>query len=152
MRHPGSRQAPAPPHIARAFKALQRRVDDLGSQKTAAELHAVQASISLGLPCTGPSYADTWRMWTYRDGANVYADIAVSAGAASVVRVRLACADYGVTGTPAATGAPGEQVLRASLAMPDAWPPGEAHYVTVQAFRASGTDATTLQVLRGWQR
>lgn len=151
-RHAGSRQAPSPPHVARAFKALQRQVDDIGWQKNARDLHAVSADITDGIAVTGGGFADRLRMWTYRDGAAVYADCAAGCGAGSVVQVRLACPDLSITGSAAVSDAGGEQVLRVSLDLPDAWVPGDAHYVTVQAFRSSGSDATTIQVIRGWQR
>jgi hypothetical protein len=152
VRHPGSRQAPTAPHIARAFKAMQRTIDDQASQLDPQELQAVQAAITTGQPCTGAAFADIFRMWTYRRGAAAYADVAVGCGTASVVQVRLTAPDFTLLGAATVSAAGGEQVLRVTLAYPDAWAPGDTHYVTVQGFRASGADATTMQVVRGWQR
>lgn len=151
-RHPGPRGVAAPPHAARAFRRLQRQVDDAAWQVAPQELRPVDADVTTGKPCTAGSYADLYRFWTCRKGAGVYADVAAGCGTGSVVRVRLACPDFTLTGDEAVSPAGGEHVLHVSLALPDAWQPGEARYVTVQAYRSSGTDATTLQVLHGWQR
>lgn len=151
-RHTGPRGQAAPAHIARSFKRVQRQVDDLASIRKPQELHAVDSDVTTGKPCTAGAFASLQRFWVYRNGANVYTDVAVGCGTASVVQARLTCTDFTLTGEPVASAAGGEHVLRLSLAMPDAWQSGDAHYVYVQGFRSSGTDATTLQVVRGWQR
>jgi hypothetical protein len=152
VRHAGSRNMPHPPNLVRSLKALQRSVADLTWLVKSSPLQPVLASVAAGQPCTAGSMTAVYRMWTYRDGAAVYADVAVGCGSASVVQVRLACPDLSVTGTTAVSGAGGEQVLRVQLDLPDEWTPGDTHFVTVQAFRSSGSDATTMQVVRGWQK
>lgn len=151
-RHTGPRGQAAPPHIARSFKRVQRQVDDLAWQKKPQELHPVNADVTTGQACTAAAFANLMRFWVYRNGASTYTDVAVGCGASSVVQARLTCADFTLTGDAAVSAAGGEHVLRLSLAFPDAWQSGDAHYVTVQGFRSSGTDSTTLQVVRGWQR
>lgn len=152
VRHPGSRNMPHPPHIVRAFKGLERAVSDIARIIRPSELLPVLASVTGGQPCTATSMTSVYRMWTYRNGAAVYADVAVGCGSSSVVQVQLTCPDYAIAGTPAVSAAGGEQVLRVELDLPDEWEPGDTHYVMVQAYRSAGTDSTTIQVARGWQR
>ncbi|HEY1668501.1 MAG TPA: hypothetical protein VGG54_22650 [Trebonia sp.] len=152
VRQAGSRLFPHPPHVARAVRALQRTAADNRWQMPPSALNPVPASVTSGEPCTASTMTDVYRMYVYRAGAAVYADVAAGCGTSSVVSAQLACSDFGLTGTAVTSVTGGEQLLRLQLDMPDEWPPGEAHYVTVQAMRVSGADATTLQVARGWQR
>lgn len=151
-RHTGPRGQASPPNVVRSVKRIQRQVGDLTDIKKPQELHAVDADVTTGKPCTAAAFANLQRFWVYRNGANVYCDVAVGCGTSSVVQARLTCTDFTLTGDAAVSAAGGEHVLRLELAMPDAWQSGDSHYVTVQGFRSSGTDATTLQVIRGWQR
>jgi hypothetical protein len=145
----GSRTVPHPPHIARVIRGLQRQVRD-------ATMRVVQSLLPVpltpGTACTAAAMASVLKMWTYRTGASVFVDLDVAAGAGSVVSAQLACPDLGVTGAAAATAAGGEQVVRLRFDYPASWNPGDRHWIYVQAFRVSGTDATTCQVARAWQR
>ena len=117
------------------------------------DLLPVTATAAAGTAATASSWTTYARLWVYRSGAAVYVDVDVWTGTASVVAIQLTCPDLGVTGTWVETGnTGGEWVMRAQLNFPDAWNPGDSHFVAVQAYRVSGTDATAIQVARAWQR
>lgn len=147
--HPGSRTVPHPPHIARVIRGLQRQVKD-------ATMRPVQSLMPVPVTpptaCTAAAMTSIIKMWTYRSGGAVYVDLDVAAGASSVVSAQLTCPDLAVTGAAVTTAAGGEQVIRLQLGFPDSWPPGDQHFLYVQARRVSGADATTCQVARAWQR
>lgn len=149
--HEGVRTAPHPPHLARVLRGLARQVDDNRWQRPPQSLAVIPASGG-GQPCTGATMTATWRMWTYRAGASAYCDVVVEAGTGSVVAAQLTAPSFAFTGSQVNSAAGGEQVLRLELDYPDAWPPGTAAWIQVQACTVSGTDATTILVARAWQR
>lgn len=151
VRHAGSRTVPHPPHIARVIRGLQRQVRDSNARPWQS-LRPVPASVTAGQPCTGGAMASVYKMWTYRVGASIYVDADMGCGAGSVLAAQLYCSDLAVTGTTVQTAAGGEQVIRLELDFPVSWNPGDQHWVYVQAYRVSGTDATTMQIARAWQR
>jgi hypothetical protein len=145
----GSRTVPHPPHIARVIRGLQRQVKDATKRQVQSIL---PVPVTAGTPCVAAAMASVLKMWVYRSGASVYVDLDVNCLTASVVSAQLTCTDLAVTGAAVNTAAGGEQVIRLTLLMPQSWNPGDVHYVYIQAYRVSGTDATTCQVARSWQR
>lgn len=152
-RFPGSRLVDHPPHLMRNLLAM--RADQRGQRDlTRTDILVFTASdFTRGVPCTSATMINTHETLVYRCGVILYADVACGTSAASAMEAQLAVPDLGVTGDPVASASGGtEQVVRLTLTLPDAWDMGDAHLVFVQARRTSGSDATTMRVLRAWQR
>jgi hypothetical protein len=148
-RHPGSRTVAHPPHLIRVIHALRdevRRARDITRPET-----LVFTPVA-GFAATSATMADVVMTRVYRSGENLHADLRANTGAASVMSFQLTVPALAVTGAAVTTAAGGIQTVRASLAMPDAWERGGAYEVFLQAQRVSGTDATTVAVMRAWQR
>lgn len=152
-RHPGSRVVDHQPNILRVIRAIQEELRKIRDKTRPEVLTFVDADPSRGVPCVSGAMVSTHETKVYRSGDSLYADVACGTGAASSMEVQLAVPDLGVTGTPVASGTGGtEQIVRVALAMPTSWDSGAAYLTYVQARRATGADATTVRVLRAWQR
>jgi hypothetical protein len=96
---------------------------------------------------------NTHETMVYRSGDSLYADVACGTGSGSNMEVRFNIPSLVVSGTAVQSGSGGtERIVRITLTMPAAWASGAAHLVYVQGRRVSGADATTVRVLRSWQR
>ncbi|MEW9530750.1 hypothetical protein [Microbispora sp. NPDC049125] len=152
-RHPGSRFIAKAPDVVRSIVAIRNDVGTAANRVRRQDLAFAVAAVASGVACTAATFTQTHAVMAYRSGHNLYADLAMGTGAASVMEARLTVPDLGLVGATATTGTGGVDVdLRVSLALPDAWPMGEAHRVYVEARRVSGADATTVRVLAAWQR
>lgn len=151
VHHQGSRSVPYQPNLARVIAGLRRQLRDL-SMRQLQSLLPVPAGVTAGAACTAAAMTSIFKMWTYRVGGGIYVDADIGCGTGSVVAAQLYCPDLGVTGAAVETAAGGEQVMRLTLQFPTSWNPGDTHWVYVQAYRVSGTDSTTIQVARAWQR
>lgn len=152
-RHAGSRVVDKPPNILRTIRLIEKKLARLASVTRPEVLVAVPASPSRWEPAAAASMTNVLRWYVYRSGSKILADVGCGTGAGSVMRAQLAVPALGLTGDAVTTASGGtERIVRLSLTMPEAWASGAVYPVYVQAMRVSGTDATTLAVLRGWQR
>ncbi|MFF4777511.1 hypothetical protein ACFY05_32110 [Microtetraspora fusca] len=152
-RHAGSRLVTKGPNLVRAVSAIRGAVATNGAKIRRQDLSFTVAAPASGVPCTSGSFVQTHVTMVYRSGHNLYADLGLGTGAASVMEARLTVPDLGLTGAAVTTAAGGaDQDARVMIALPDAWAIGSAHRVYVEARRVSGSDATTVRVLAAWQR
>lgn len=151
-RHPGSRTVIREPNIVRTIAAQRDAVAKLAARIRREDMSFAPADPALGEPATSATMASTHVTLVHRSGHNLYCDVAAWMGVSSVLAARLYVADLDVAGPPVTSGEGGEQDLRLQVSMPDSWLVGDAHRLYVQARRVSGADATTLRVLRAWQR
>lgn len=148
-RHRGSRTVARTPDVVQVISAIR---EDAHAQATRTRRDEIPMPPVTGVTVTATVWTATHESMVVRSGHTLYADLAVNAGAASVVEVRLAVPALGVTGPVAVTGPGGDDVdVRATLALPDDWEIGARYRVRVQARRESGADSTTVRVLRCWQ-
>lgn len=152
-RHRGARTVSREPNGVRAIVAIR---DDLGAQMARIrreDITFAPADWTRGEPAISATMANVLVTRLYRSGHVLYVDVAAGLGTESVLSAQLAVPDLSLTGVAVTSGAGGpEQDLRLQLAIPATWPMGESHRVYVQAMRVSGADATTLRLLRAWQR
>jgi hypothetical protein len=152
-RRPGSRLVGHAPDLIRVIRQIQA---DLRSLATAGRLETLTVTTygaATGTAATAASLTGIFLLYPYRSGNAIYADVIAGTGAASIVGADLYVPDLTLSSGEVQTPAGGtEQIVRLSLPLPDAWGSGEAHQVQVRARRVSGTDATTVRVLRAWQR
>lgn len=152
-RHPGSRLVPHPPDLVRTIKAMRRDISRAANAQQTETIVAISATPSRWEPATSATMANVQQMNIYRSGSHLFADVACGTGAGSVLRVQLTCPDLSLTGTAVTTASGGTQrIIRVQLDFPDVWTVGTVHLVNVQAMRVSGTDSTTMAVIRAWQR
>lgn len=152
-RHPGSRTVSRAPNLVRAVTAIRQGLGTKVARIRPEVMTFTTADWTLGYPATSSTMADVATTRVYRSGHALYADIAVGLGEASVVAAQFSVPDLGVVGPAVTSGTGGIfQDLRIQLAIPDTWQMGADYRVYIQACRVSGSDATTLRVLRAWQR
>jgi hypothetical protein len=151
-RHRGSRLVTRTPDLVRALVGMR---DDIQATRRPRreEMGFAPADWTRGEPATSAVMANVHVTLVYRSGHAVFVDLLAGTGTSSVLAAQLVQPDLGLTGSAATTTpAGGERQLRLQLDMPATWQVGEARLVYVQAQRVSGADATTLRVLRAWQR
>ncbi|GIH95449.1 hypothetical protein ACFFMN_23065 [Planobispora siamensis] len=152
-RHPGSRVVTTTPDVVRAVTDIRQQVGAQAARVRREDVTFTSADPARGEPCTAAAMTNTLVTTVYRSGHTLYVDLAMGTGAASVMEARITVPDLSITGAAIDTPAGGvERDIRVQLSLPDAWPMGEAHRVYIQARRVSGGDATTVRVLRAWQR
>ncbi|MBO2461661.1 hypothetical protein [Actinomadura violacea] len=152
-RHPGSRLVPHDPDLVRALKAMRRDIQRAATAQQTETIVAIPAVPSRWEPATAAAMANVQQMNIYRSGSHLFCDVACGTGAGSVLRVQLTCPDLALTGTAVTTASGGTQrIIRVQLDFPDAWTVGAVHLVYAQAMRVSGSDSTTMAVIRAWQR
>ncbi|MEV8634283.1 hypothetical protein AB0395_21770 [Streptosporangium sp. NPDC051023] len=152
-RHVGSRVVATAPDAVRTITGIRAEVSRQATRVRRESLTFAPADPSRGEPCTAAVMVSVLVAMIYRSGHNLYADVAMGTGAASVMQAQLAVPGLGLTGDVVDTAAGGsERDIRLRLELTDAWPMGEAHRVYVQARRLSGADATTVRLLGAWQR
>lgn len=152
-RHRGARTVIRKPNLVRAVTVIRDNISAQAARIRPEIMTFTSADPALGYPADAAAMANVATTRVYRSGRALYADIAVGTGDASVVAAQLAVPDLGATG-PAVTSDEGGtfQDLRLQMEIPDTWEMGIDYRVYVQAMRVSGADATTLRVLRAWQR
>lgn len=151
--HPGSRMVEHPPSLVRVISRIRKDVAHARDRTRPETLTFAPADPARGEPCISATLVNTHETLVYRSGNMLYADVACGTGAGSVMEVRFNAPDLPVTGSAVTTAAGGtKRVVRISLTLPDAWDSGAAYLTYVQARRVSGADATTVRVLRAWQR
>ncbi len=152
-RHLGSRLVNRPPSLIRSVAAIRDNVGTNSSRIRREEITFAPADVTRGEPAISATMASTHVTKVYRSGHTLFVDLAMWLGAGSVMSAQLTVPDLGISGNIATTtGGGGEQDLRVSLDLPSGWELGDIHRVYVQAMRVSGADATTVRVLRSWQR
>uniref|UniRef100_UPI003F493A9C hypothetical protein n=1 Tax=Nonomuraea sp. CA-251285 TaxID=3240002 RepID=UPI003F493A9C len=152
-RQRGSRLVTRAPSAVRQIAAMREEARTAASRIRPEPLTFAPADPALGAPCAAGSFTPVHTTLVYRAGRRIFVDLLIYTGAASAVEARLAVPDLSLTGVAAATPVGGTTaLLRVELAFPDAWPPGEAHLVNVEAYRSTGGDATTSRVLRARTR
>lgn len=152
-RHRGSRLVDKTPNLIREIQSLRRQVETTRDKTRPETLTFVPSAATAWPACTSATMVSMVKTLVYRSGRIVYAVVGCGTGAGSVMEVQLTCPDLGVTGPAVQTASGGtERDVQVQLVMPTAWVSGDAHMVIVQGRRVSGADATTLQVLRAWQR
>lgn len=152
-RHPGSRVVGHAPNVVRDLRRLQDTMRALRDRTRPEQVRFIDADLTRRTPCTAAAMTNVLEAYVYRSGDTLYADLAAGTGAGSVVEAQLTVPDLALTGAAVQTAAGGtERIIRVRLAMPAGWDSGAAHLVYVQGRRVSGADATTLAVLRAWQR
>jgi len=148
----GARTVITQPNLIRAINGLRTKIDS-GLRIRREEIAMVTADPAKGEPCQTPTMTSVFVSRVYRSGHAIYADVAAYTGAGSVVAARISVPELGLDGPTAISDeGGGEQDLRLRLTLPDTWGMGESRRVVVQACRLSGSDPTTLRVLRAWQR
>ncbi len=152
-RHAGSRLVAKSPDLIRAVAGIRANGAAAQSRVRREDVAFTEASAAAGVACTSASFIQTHVTMVYRTGHSLFADIAAGTGAGSVLEIRLTVPDLSLTGAAVASATGGTDVdVRVELALPDAWTPGDPHRVFVEGRRLSGADATTIRVLRAWQR
>lgn len=152
-RHPGSRFVDHEPHLIRDIRAILAAIQQNRDRTRPETLTFAPSDPARGEPCVSATMVNTHETKVYRSGNTLYADVACGTGAGSVMAVQLSVPALSLVGSAATTPSGGtEQVVRVSLTLPDTWASGAAYLTYVQAQRVSGTDATTVRVLRAWQR
>lgn len=151
-RHRGSRLVTRTPDLVRTLVGMR---DDIQSARRVRreDITVAPADWTRGEPATSATMANVHVTLVYRSGHALYFDLYAGTGAGSVLEAQLSVPDLSVTSAAVmTTPAGGERLLRLQLGLPATWQVGDAHLVYVQARRVSGADATTLRVLRAWQR
>lgn len=151
-RHRGNRLVTRTPSLVRTLVGMR---DDIQASRRIRreDITVAPADWTRGEPAVSATMADVHVTLVYRSGHALFFDVLAGTGAGSVLAAQVSVPDLSVTGAAATTTpAGGERLLRLQLDMPATWQTGEAHLVYVQARRVSGADATTLRVLRAWQR
>lgn len=152
-RHPGSRTVSRVPNAVRSLIAMRNNVDGTLTRVRREDVTFAPADWTRGEPATSATMASVFVTRLYRSGHNLYIDVAAGLGVESVLSAQISVPDLSLTSPPITSGAGGnEQDLRLQLALPTTWEMGAVYRVYVQAMRVSGADATTLRVLRAWQR
>jgi hypothetical protein len=152
-RHLGSRVVSRAPNLIRTVTAIRDTAAANTTRIKREDVTFAPADWTRGEPATSATMASTHVTRVYRSGHSLYVDVAAGLGDASIVSAQLAVPDLGVIGPAVTSGEGGvEQDLRLQLSMPTPWEIGAVYRVYVQAMRVSGADATTLRVLRAWQR
>lgn len=150
-RHPGSRLTTKGPDFVRAVADVRSRsVTD----RTKIRREEISFSaVSSGVPCTSALMIDTHDTKMARTGYALFVDLVAVTGPASVVEARISVPSLAIFGSSVATLSGGtEREILVRLNMPDSWDIGSVYRVYVQARRLTGADATTIRVLRAWQR
>lgn len=150
-RHAGSRLITRGPDFVRAVADVRSR---LVTNLTKIRREEISFSaVNSGVPCTSGIMINTHDTRMARTGYSLFADLVAVTGAASVVEAQITIPALSISSPPVATPSGGtERELQVTLEMPDAWDIGLTYRVYVQARRVSGGDATTLRLLRAWQR
>jgi hypothetical protein len=152
-KHPGSRLVDHPPNVGRIIRRIEAEIARVANKTRLETLTFVPAVPSRGEPATAAALADVLETLVYRSGTKLLADVACGTGAGSVMEARLSVPSLALTGPTVATASGGtERIIRIELTLPTAWESGAAHLTYVQARRVSGSDATTVRILRAWQR
>lgn len=152
-RHQGSRLVSRSPDLIRALTTLRNGNEASAARIKREEVTFAPADWTRGEPAVSATMASTHVTRVYRSGHNLYIDVAAGLGTASVVSAQIYVPELDLTGVTVTSGAGGdEQDLRLQLSLPANWEPGTSHRVYVQAMRVSGSDSTTMRVLRSWQR
>jgi hypothetical protein len=152
-RHQGSRLVTRPPSSVRTINTIRAEVRAMTSRVRPEEIAFADADPARGVPCTSATFAGTHLSHVYRSGRALFVDVLAYTGTGSVMEARLTAPDLSLTGTAVASPSGGtHRVVRVELALPETWLMGEAHLVYVEARRVSGSDATTVRVVRARQR
>jgi hypothetical protein len=152
-RHPGSRLVSHPPNLIRDIRKIIADIQAARDRTRPETLTFVPSVPSRGEPCTSATMVNVLETYVYRSGNTLYADVACGTGTGSVMSVQFSVPALSLTGAAATTPSGGtEQIVRISLTLPDAWASGAAYLTYVQGQRVSGSDSTTVRVLRAWQR
>lgn len=152
-RHPGSRVVSRVPNLIRSLSGMRDNVDGTIARIRREDITFAPADWTRGEPAAAAAMTNVLYTLVYRSGHNLYADVSAGTGTDSVVSAQIYVPDLDLIGAPVTSGAGGtEQNLRLQLALPSNWGMGAVHPVYIQAMRVSGADATTLRLLRAWQR
>jgi len=152
-RHRGNRLVTRTPNLVRSLVGMRDDIQNSSRRIRREDITVAPADWTRGEPATSATMADVHVTLVYRSGHALYFDLYAGTGAGSVLEAQLSVPDLSVTSAAVmTTPAGGERLLRLQLDMPATWQVGDAHLVYVQARRVSGADATTLRVLRAWQR
>lgn len=152
-RHPGSRVVDHAPNLLRTIRALQADLRKLRDRTRPETVQFTDADIARGVPCVSATFINTHVTYLYRSGVMLYIDVAAGTGAGSVMEFQLSAPLLNVTGAAAQTPSGGtERIVRVTMPLPDTWQSGEAFQVYLEGRRVSGSDSTTVRVLRAWQR
>lgn len=152
-RHRGSRLVTRAPDLVRSLVGMRDDIQSSARRVRREEMSVAPADWTRGEPAVSATMANVHVTLVYRSGHALFFDLYAGTGAGSVLEAQLSVPDLSVTSASAtSTPAGGERLLRLQLDMPATWQVGEALLVYVQARRVSGADATTLRVLRAWQR
>jgi hypothetical protein len=142
------------PNILKSIRRLQLDLQALQTRTRPESLTFVEADPASGVPCTSSSFIQTHECLIFRSGQTVYVDVAAATGSGSVMEFYLIAPDVtGVSGPIVASPAGGTmQIVRVTFPFPDSWTIGDAHLLYLQARRVSGSNSTTVRVLRAVQR
>lgn len=150
-RHAGSRLITRGADLVRAVADMRSKA---ATDRTKIRREEISFSaVSSGVPCTSATMTDTHDTRMTRTGYALFINLVVATGTSSVVEARISVPSLAIFGSVVTTPpGGGEREIQATLNMPDAWDIGSAYRVYVQARRIGGGDATTVRVLRAWQR
>jgi hypothetical protein len=141
------------PNLIRTLATIRDNVDTNATRVRREDITFAPADWTRGEPAVAATMTNVLVTSVHRSGHILYADIAAGLGDASSLSAQLTVPNLGLTGPAVTSGEGGiEQDLRLKLAISDIWEMGAAQRVYVQAMRVSGADATTLRLLRAWQR
>jgi hypothetical protein len=153
-RHPGSRDNDRSQNLIQVIRRLRADLARMENRVRPEQLAFTVAAAGSGVAVTSADFTATHVVKLVRGrGQLVVVELLAGTGAGSVVEARLAVPDLGVTGPAAASAAGGtEREIKLGLTLPEAWMVGEGYLVTVEARRVSGSDTTTVRVVRAVHR
>jgi hypothetical protein len=141
------------PNLIRSLTSMRDNVEANISRIRREDFTFAPSDWTRGEPAISATMANVFVTRVHRSGHALYMDIAAGLGNESVLSAQVTVPDLALIGPAVTSGAGGtEQDLRLQLALPSTWEMGAVHRVYIQAMRVSGVDATTLRILRAWQR
>lgn len=152
-RHQGSRLVNRTSNIIRSVSTMRDGVQANVSRIRREDIMFAPSDPARGEPCTAATMTSTHVTRIYRSGHVLLVDVALWLGVDSMMSAQISVPDLGAA-SPVASSVEGggEQDVRLTLDLPPEWQLGDDYRVYVQAMRVSGADATTVRVLRAWQR